>query len=113
TQHWQRHAAANWVAYMEGNLAEEADRRAATRPNAEQRTHLHRSSGGVRPSFDLAERVAHFEIPAPARYGDHKDFVEEFQAQVRAGQAHRMQSGSIEPLACERAHRVRRFRRPL
>lgn len=66
TQHWQRRAAANWVAYLEGNLTEEADRRAHTSPNSEQRMHSHRRSGGVRPSFDLGERVAHCEIPPMA-----------------------------------------------
>jgi pentalenene synthase len=66
SQRWQRHAAANWVAYLEGNLTEEADRRAGTRSDAEQRMHSHRRSGGIRPSFDLGERVAHIEIPSLA-----------------------------------------------
>ncbi|MGC9540642.1 terpene synthase family protein [Streptomyces sp. UG1] len=51
------------MAYLEGNLTEEADRRAGTRPDAEQRTHNHRRSGGVRPSIDLVESAACFEIP--------------------------------------------------
>ncbi|MGW2565465.1 terpene synthase family protein [Streptomyces sp. NPDC001537] len=63
SQQWQQRAAANWVAYLEGNLTEEADRRAGTHPNAEERMHAHRRSGGVRPCIDLAERVARFEIP--------------------------------------------------
>ncbi|MET9830899.1 pentalenene synthase [Streptomyces sp. NPDC006385] len=71
SQRYRWRAAANWLDYLEGNLTEEADRRAGTRPDAEQRMHSHRSSGGVRPSFDLAERVAHLEIPPLVWHSTH------------------------------------------
>ncbi|WP_123969916.1 terpene synthase family protein [Streptomyces sp. TLI_185] len=62
-QKWRQRAVADWVEYLEGNLTEEADRRAGTRPDTEQRTHNARRSVGARPCFDLAECVGHFEIP--------------------------------------------------
>lgn len=71
SEFWRQRASCTWTGYVGGNLAEEANRRAATALTPADYMRVRRQSVGVLPAYDMGECVGPSEVPPLAWYSTH------------------------------------------
>jgi pentalenene synthase len=71
SEFWRQRASCTWTGYLAGNLAEEANRRAAAVLTTAEYMRVRRQSIGVLPAYGMGETVGPSEVPPLAWYSNH------------------------------------------